>query len=186
MVKIKKNVITLSLTLFFTLTIQAIDRNKSSIIIDISEQRLYLYESEILRESFPISTSKFGEGYKVNSFKTPLGFHEIKEKIGTKVPINTIFIARSNTGRKAKIINDSSDSDNDFVTSRILWLDGLEDGVNRGPGVDSYDRYIYIHGTHEEGLIGQKASHGCIRMFNKDVIYLYNKVDKGTKVLIKS
>ena len=102
------------------------------------------------------------------------------------MPINTIFIARSNTGRKAKIINDSSDSDNDFVTSRILWLDGLEDGVNRGPGVDSYDRYIYIHGTHEEGLIGQKASHGCIRMFNKDVIYIYNKVNQGTKVLIKS
>jgi lipoprotein-anchoring transpeptidase ErfK/SrfK len=67
-----------------------------------------------------------------------------------------------------------------------MWLDGMEEGVNRGPGIDSYDRYIYIHGTHEEGLIGQKASHGCIRMFNNDVIYIFNKVNKGTKVLIRA
>ena len=63
---------------------------------------------------------------------------------------------------------------------------GLEIGKNKGSGVDSYDRYIYIHGTHEEGLIGQKASHGCIRMFNQDVIYLYEKVKEGTKVFIRT
>jgi lipoprotein-anchoring transpeptidase ErfK/SrfK len=52
--------------------------------------------------------------------------------------------------------------------------------------VDSYQRYIYIHGTQEEGLIGTKASHGCIRMFNNDVIDLYEKVNIGTKVYIKT
>ena len=112
--------------------------------------------------------------------------HEIKEKIGDSVIKNTIFISRINTQRLAEIISDDIDTPNDYVTSRILWLSGLEDGENRGPGIDSYSRYIYIHGTQEEGLIGQKASHGCIRMFNDDVIYLYKKVSKGTKVYIKA
>ena len=88
--------------------------------------------------------------------------------------------------RKAEIYKSIYDSSNDYVTSRILWLSGLEVGLNKGSGIDSYDRYIYIHGTHEEGLIGQKASDGCIRMFNKDVVYLFNIVSKGTKVYIKA
>ena len=90
------------------------------------------------------------------------------------------------TKRKASIISEDIDSDDDHVTSRILWLDGQEEGLNKGKGVDSYNRYIYIHGTHEEGLIGQKASHGCIRMFNNDVIYLYDIVKEGTNVYIRA
>jgi len=70
------------------------------------------------------------------------------------------------------------------VTSRILWIDGMEKGINKGDGIDSYKRYIYIHGTSEEGRIGQPASHGCIRMRNKDVIDLFNGVSIGTFVLI--
>ena len=106
--------------------------------------------------------------------------------IGNDVPKNTIFISRINTKRQADIIHKEESSDDDYVTTRIMWLDGQEDGINKGKGVDSYNRYIYIHGTHEEGLIGQKASHGCIRMFNSDVIELFNKVNKGTKVYIKA
>ena len=158
----------------------------NEIIVDISEQRLYLYNNDNLVQSFPVSTSKYGEGQIENSFKTPLGLHEIKEKIGDKVPINTIFTARVNTNKVAEIQINPNDTEDDFVTSRILWLDGLENGINRGVGVDSYSRYIYIHGTHEEGLIGQKASHGCIRMFNNDVIELFDMVSEGTKVQIRA
>ena len=158
----------------------------NEIIVDISEQRLYLYNNNNLVQSFPVSTSKYGEGQIENSFKTPLGLHEIKEKIGDKAPINTIFTARENTNKIAEILINSNDTEDDFVTSRILWLDGLENGINRGVGVDSYSRYIYIHGTHEEGLIGQKASHGCIRMFNNDVIELFDMVSEGTKVQIRA
>ena len=158
----------------------------NEIIVDISEQRLYLYNNDNLVQSFPVSTSKYGEGQIENSFKTPLGLHEIKEKIGDKAPINTIFIARENTNKIAEILIKSDDTQDDFVTSRILWLDGLENGINRGVGVDSYSRYIYIHGTHEEGLIGQKASRGCIRMFNNDVIELFDMVSEGTKVQIRA
>ena len=65
----------------------------------------------------------------------------------------------------ATIENKPKNTENDYVTSRIMWLEGQENGVNKGPGIDSYERYIYIHGTHEEGLIGVKASHGCIILF---------------------
>ena len=160
--------------------------NNIEIIVDISDQRLYLIDNSKIIESYPISSSKYGEGSIENSFKTPLGKHIIKEKIGKGVPINTIFLAREDTHQKAQIIRSLDDSNDDYVTSRILWLDGLEVGINKGEGVDSYSRYIYIHGTHEEGLIGQKASHGCIRMFNNDVVKLYDIVNKGTKVYIKA
>jgi len=168
------------------MTSSAFAQDNLSIEIDISLQRLYLLDNSTIISSYPISSSKYGEGSKQNSFKTPLGSHMIKEMIGDQVPKNTIFISRINTQREAKIIHDQENSDNDYVTTRIMWLDGLEDGKNKGKGVDSYNRYIYIHGTHEEGLIGQKASHGCIRMFNSDVIELFNVVKKGTKVYIRA
>lgn len=154
--------------------------------VDISEQRLYLIENSLIKASYPISTSKYGEGSIENSFKTPLGEHSIKEMIGEEAEINTIFTSRINTNRSATIIDQFEDTDNDYVTSRIMWLDGEEEGFNKGGNVDSYRRYIYIHGTHEEGLIGTKASHGCIRMFNYDVIELFNLVNIGTKVLIRA
>ena len=152
--------------------------------VDISQQRLYLKQNDDLIKSYPISSSKYGEGSTENSNMTPLGLHVIKEKIGTDVPINTLFISRINTKRTVNIENSRNKTKDDHITSRILWLDGLEEGKNRGKGVDSYSRYIYIHGTHEEGLIGEKASHGCIRMLNNDVIDLYNYVNIGTKVYI--
>ena len=160
--------------------------SETLIRVDISEQTLYLIKNEQILSSYPISSSSYGEGQTENSYKTPLGMHKIKEMIGKNVPKDTIFISRINTKRTAEIIHNLTDSDDDYVTSRILWLDGLEYGKNKGKGVDSYDRYIYIHGTHEEGLIGTKASHGCIRMFNDDVINLFNEVEEGTYVLIKA
>jgi lipoprotein-anchoring transpeptidase ErfK/SrfK len=150
--------------------------------IDISKQRLYVIQNNTQTHSFAISSSKYGEGSEVNSFKTPLGKHSVRTMIGENAPKNTIFISRINTRRQADIIDSHIDSSDDYVTSRIIWLTGEEPGLNSGEGIDSYNRYIYIHGTHEEGLIGIKASHGCIRMFNDDVIKLYSMIKKGTKV----
>ena len=176
----KKKILTL---LLFSVITYA---ESAHIEVDISEQRLYLIENSLIKASYPISTSKYGEGSIENSFKTPLGKHSIKEMIGEEAEINTIFTSRINTKRSATIIDQFEDTDNDYVTSRIMWLDGEEDGLNKGGNVDSFHRYIYIHGTHEEGLIGTKASHGCIRMFNYDVIELFNLVNIGTKVLIRA
>ncbi len=181
----EKNIKILVFSFVLSFFITEVYGQNNKIIVDISEQRLYLFNNNDLIQSFPVSTSKFGEGQAENSFKTPLGLHVIKEKIGHKALKNTIFTARVNTNKRADVQIQQNDTEDDFVTSRILWLDGLEDGINRGLGVDSYNRYIYIHGTHEEGLIGQKASHGCIRMFNNDVIELFDKVSEGTKVHIR-
>ena len=175
----KKKILTL---LLFSVISYA---ESAHIEVDISEQRLYLIENNLIKASYPISTSKYGEGSIQNSFKTPLGEHSIKEMIGEEAEINTIFTSRINTKRSATIIDQFEDTDNDYVTSRIIWLDGEEEGFNKGGNVDSFRRYIYIHGTHEEGLIGTKASHGCIRMFNYDVIELFKLVNIGTKVLIR-
>ncbi len=153
--------------------------------VDISQQRMYLFNQNKLVKSYPVSTSSFGEGQIENSFKTPLGKHVISELFGTNVDKNEIFVNRTLINRKATIIDNSIDTDNDFITSRIMWLKGLEDGKNLGGNVDSYSRYIYIHGTQEEGLIGKKASHGCIRLFNHDVIELYELIEEGTTVNIK-
>ncbi len=158
----------------------------NKIDIDISEQKLYLYcnygngKQEV--KTYPVSTSKYGIGSEAGSNKTPLGLHRIKNKIGDGAPQNTIFKARRNTGKKA-IINQPNSGD--LVTTRIMWLTGLEPGKNSGRGIDSYRRYIYIHGTAEEEKIGEVASHGCIRMYNKDVIDLFDRVDEGTKVEIR-
>lgn len=156
-----------------------------SIEIDISQQRLYVYEDKSILASYPISSSSFGEGQIVNSYKTPLGKHKILTKIGTNVEKNTIFVSRENMNQVAEIVHERHNNENDYVTSRILWLDGLEEGHNKGGNVDSFKRYIYIHGTHEEGLIGEKASHGCIRMFNNDVIELFSYIPEETEVNIK-
>ncbi len=155
-----------------------------SIEISISKQRLYLFEDSKLIRSYPVSSSAYGEGQVENSLKTPLGMHIIKSKIGTNVDKYHFFVSREHIAQKVKIIHENVDSEDDFITSRIMWLDGLKEGFNKGTNVDSFSRYIYIHGTHEEGLIGKKASHGCIRMLNHDVLELYDLIPEETTVNI--
>jgi hypothetical protein len=152
--------------------------------VDIKDQNMYLLKKGTIYNVFKISSSYYGTGSEVNSLKTPLGKHEIYKKIGKTLPINAILKGRIWSGAIASVITEEVDTDFDHVTSRILWLDGLEIGKNKGPGVDSRSRYIYIHGTAEEGLIGKPASDGCIRMYNSDVIDLFDLVDEKVQVWI--
>jgi lipoprotein-anchoring transpeptidase ErfK/SrfK len=153
--------------------------------VDISEQVLYLYcryaDSNEEVKTYPVSTSKYGIGNKAHSNKTPLGLHHIKGKIGDGAPSGTIFKGLQNTGRIAKI----NAPGGDVITTRVMRLQGLERGINLGSGIDSYKRYIYIHGTAEENKIGIPASHGCVRMYNRDVIDLFDRVTEDTKVNIR-
>ena len=154
------------------------------LFVSVDQQKMFKIESGKISDSYKISTSKYGVGNQKGSNKTPLGLHKIKEKHGHDVPINGRMIGRVFYGQIAKIFLDSTISKTDDITSRILWLEGLEDGINKGDNIDSYQRYIYIHGTSEEGRIGVPSSHGCIRMKNKDVIDLFKEVSIGTFVLI--
>jgi lipoprotein-anchoring transpeptidase ErfK/SrfK len=155
------------------------------VLVDVSEQKMYLYRGNMPVQIFPVSTATKGEGSKAGSDKTPLGAHRVSERYGDGAPLGTIFKARQNTGKVAQIITEPKDVAHDYVTTRILWLDGLELGKNKGKGIDSHSRYIYIHGTAEEGLIGQKASHGCIRMINADVVKVYDQVPVNALVYIQ-
>ena len=146
---------------------------------------MYLVEQGQPVGGWVISTAANGTGSEKGSDKTPLGLHKISEKIGDGAPLGAIFKARQNTGKQVEILTaPGADSKDDYVTSRIMWLEGLEPGVNKGGDVDSKERYIYIHGTGEEGKLGTPASHGCIRMKNADVINLFNRVDENTLVYI--
>ncbi len=158
---------------------------KHLLVVDISDQTLSWFEDGRLQRRYPVSTSKYGIGSRAGSNRTPLGMHYVRRKIGAGAPAGTIFRGRVDTGKVARIEHRPVATGDDFVTSRILWLKGLDAGRNRGDGVDSYARYIYIHGTHEEGLIGQPASHGCIRMRNADVIELFDRVPERTLVWIQ-
>ena len=154
--------------------------------ISITNQELTLRDDNGVIKTYKISTSKYGEGSTENSFKTPLGKHEIKKMIGKDVIIGGRFIGRVHTGDVFPIYSDQEIYvKEDVVQSRILWLSGLETNINKGEGVDSFSRYIYIHGTPEEWLLGSKASKGCIRMSNEDVIELFGKVHEGMIVNIK-
>lgn len=155
------------------------------IVISASEQKLYLLKDNKVISSNLISTAEAGLGSRSGSNKTPLGVHRVSQKFGKGAKAGTIFKARQNTKKVAEILTQpGARSRADNVTSRILWLSGMEPGFNKGGKVDSHARYIYIHGTDEEGRLGKPASHGCIRMKNTAVIDLFKQVPVGTLVNI--
>ena len=110
----------------------------------------------------------------------------IKEQIGSNADIFTIFKNRMPTREITKVIKDQVTTEEDIISTRILWLSGLEEGKNKGLNIDSYSRFIYIHGTNEEGMLGKKASHGCVRMSNSDIINLCNRDICSALVYISS
>ena len=128
-----------------------------------------------------ISTSIYGMGCKINSYKTPTGLHRVSSMIGKGLPAGTLFKNRRPT---KKVIKKIPLDNSDYITSRILRLNGLEEGKNKGDNVDSYNRYIYIHGTPYSNTLGSKQSLGCIRMSDSAVIKLFDLVDQNTLVLI--
>lgn len=156
--------------------------------IDSRLQRLYLWEPDpegdrLIRE-YPVSTARNGLDEQDGSYCTPRGRHRVAEKIGDGQPLCAVFKARVPTGEIWSRELTGTKPDCDWILTRILWLEGLEEGKNRGGTVDSHSRYIYIHGTDEEHFIGTPASHGCIRMKNADVLDLFNQVEAGTEVNI--
>ena len=153
-------------------------------LVSVRDQTLSLLDAEQVRETYPVSTSRFGIGSRIDSRKTPPGAHRIAECIGAGAPLHTIFQARRPQPRAAQVETAPRASGEDCITTRILWLDGLEPGLNQGGDVDSRRRCIYIHGTSEEGLIGQAASIGCIRMRAADVARVFAQVRVDTLVLI--
>ncbi len=158
----------------------------NSININVAQQQLRLLDEDgQLLHQYPVSTSKFGTGSENGSNKTPLGLHRIKNKLGGAMPVNEVFIGRVPHGNLDECVQRGIDLPEDVIMSRIMWLEGMEPGRNQGGYVDTYQRYIYIHGTNHEEDIGVPVSIGCIRMCNADVVDLFRLVEIGSEVLIE-
>lgn len=162
----------------------AIKNERPIIHVDIAQQRLSCVSaSDNPVQVYSISTSRYGQGQKEGSLQTPLGIHKIAQKIGEDEPPGRVFRGRVATAEMC--FPGDFEGEADVITSRILWLEGLQPGVNRGGDVDTFKRYIYIHGTADEAHIGQPASIGCIRMKNADVMSLFDRVEPGDLVVIE-
>ena len=151
------------------------------IFINTGRQTLYLLDNNKIKYEFPISTAFNGTGCQEDSYKTPICRHTVVSKIGAGLPPGTLFKNRRPTKR---IVNLLPQDQYDYITSRIIRLSGLEDDINKGGNVDTYNRYIYIHGTPHIDRLGKPESHGCIRMSDVDVINLFNSIEYKTLVLI--
>lgn len=151
--------------------------------VRIDTATMQFYRRGELVQSWVISTSKRPPSNIKNSLGTPRGLHEIAERIGAGQPPGMVFKARVPTGKHYFEYPDGG-MNHDLITGRILWLRGLEPGVNRGGDVDTYERYVYIHGTNHEDRIGQPLSSGCVLMRNLEIVELYEQVRAGDLVWI--
>lgn len=152
------------------------------IVINLATQTLQLYRGELKLREYPVSTAKNGPGEEMDSQCTPRGRHIIEEKIGDGSPLNSVFVGRAFTGEIYEPALREQFPDRDWILTRILRLKGTEPGRNLHGQVDSYDRYIYIHGTPDDVVLGVPGSHGCVRLCNPDVIELFDMITEGTVV----
>jgi hypothetical protein len=153
------------------------------LVVSVAGQTVSLFEQSSapwrLAGKMACSTSRFGIGQTEGSNCTPLGLHRIAEKIGEGAPAGTVFKSRQAIGHVSQ--PEFADAK---ITTRILWLEGLEPGLNRGGKVDSHSRYIYIHGTADQSSIGKPTSSGCIHLADADLIPLFDLLPVGTLVWI--
>lgn len=150
--------------------------------VETARQRLCLLRGRRTLACYPVSTSGKGLGELYGSERTPRGRHYVRARIGAGAPLNTVFVARRPTGEIYSPELANRFPDRDWILTRILWLSGLEPGHNRLGEVDTFRRFIYIHGSPEGLPMGAPASHGCIRMRNVDVVELFDRVPAGTPV----
>lgn len=160
--------------------------NTRAALIVVSQQRMYILEGRQLLWEAVCATATNGIGSEARSEKTPLGWHLVSEKFGDKAPVGQVFRSRIPT---KELWKPGMSTKEDLVLTRVLWLDGMEPGKNKGKNaagtnVDSKQRCIYIHGTNGETALGTPSSHGCIRLSNTKVIEAFDLLPPNAPVLI--
>ncbi|MEG3637936.1 L,D-transpeptidase [Magnetococcus sp. PR-3] len=145
-------------------------------------QRLIAFNGDrSLLGLWSISTGLNGFGNAEGSGQTPIGLHTLGDCLGEGQPLGMCFVGRQPTG---EIVETTTDVQQDYITTRIIRLNGAVPGFNQGEGVDSYQRYIYIHGTPHLDNLGQPVSHGCVRMHSADLLTLFAQVKPGDLMYI--
>jgi UDP-N-acetylmuramate--alanine ligase len=150
------------------------------LLVDVPRQRLDLIVDGTMVAEIEVSTAAAGVGGEAGSLRTPPGWHRIHARIGADQPLGAVFESRVPTG----VIWSGETRDDDLILTRVLTLEGLEPGINQGPGHDSLERYIYLHGTNHEDHLGTPASHGCVRLSNPDIAWLFDHVEVGDPVVV--
>ncbi|MFP4129696.1 MAG: L,D-transpeptidase family protein [Halorhodospira sp.] len=152
--------------------------------VDLPAQRLLLWQGDALRAQWPVATAANGPGERHGSGGTPRGWHCIRARIGAGAPEGAVFVGRRPTGEVWDRALHRAQPQRDWILTRILWLSGLERGINRLGAVDTMRRFIYIHGCPELEPVGVPCSHGCIRMRSPAAMALFGQVAAGTAVWI--
>jgi len=150
------------------------------LLVDVAAQRLLLLAGREVQGTWPVSTAAVGVDAREGSGGTPPGVHRIADRIGRDADSGAIFVSREPTGE----VWDGGADPRDLILGRILTLDGCEEGINQGPGVDSRERYIYLHGTNHEDRLGEACSHGCVRLSRRDILDVFERVAEGDPVII--
>jgi hypothetical protein len=156
------------------------------IAVDIDSQTLTLFTGGRVCARYPVSTALNGVGELNGSGCTPRGLHRVRLRIGAGCPVGTVFRARRPTGEIYGPELAAVYPDRDWILTRILWLTGCEPGINRGGGVDTLRRFIYIHGCPDCTPLGEPRSHGCIRMHSAALVDLFDATPVGTPVQVRT
>ena len=153
------------------------------LLASIKNQKLSFFQGGKFKRDYIMSSSAKPPSCTENSLGTPWGLHEICEKIGDGEPLGTVFIGRKSQNKSFLQYSSEIQKEN-LITTRILRLKGLQEGINRGGDKDSFSRYIYIHGTNHEKRLGQPASSGCLQLSNINMLQLFDLVEVGTHLWI--
>lgn len=152
--------------------------------ISLADQCLYGFADGQLLLRLPVSTALNGAGEQSGSNCTPRGRHQVRAKIGAGLPAGAVLRGRRWTGEVWSSELHQQFPGRDWILTRILWLSGCEPGINRLGAVDTFRRYIYLHGTPDTEPLGVPLSHGCVRLRNADLLTLFPRVPLHCAVLI--
>ncbi|MCX6125472.1 MAG: GrpB family protein [Proteobacteria bacterium] len=155
------------------------EQSTKKMIVRANEQIAEVWDENKILKTYRISTSFNGLGCEVGSYCTPTGKQRVASKIGGTLPIGAVLRSRVPTGEiwSTDPANPLTTSKEDLVLTRLLWLEGAEDHNE-----NTFKRYVYLHGTNQEHLLGKPASHGCIRFSNRDIIEVFDALQAGNEV----
>ena len=139
----------------------------------------------IFSSSATISDAASKQLIIINSKYNTLNFYE-NNILVKKFKCATGKASTPTPQRKTTIVNK--------IKNRPYYKLGIPGGDPRNPlgkrwmglNMYGYGTTYGIHGTNNESSIGKNVSGGCIRMYNKDVEWLFNRIRVGATVIIKS